>query len=402
MKIIPYLSCTLIAAAFSLTPLQSQSVQKTGTVDRVTGNEIIVRHANVNRPYIMGDKLRLDVDGDTLTLEVTFSMQTSSKCRLIPFAADKLALIKKGMPVFSNKNLTGKDIAPVAADEVYSTPKGITFLMKDARVPKKGISFPTGTDDKGTAKVDLDFLIAETETTWDLWKEVYDWARKKGYKFREKGNHGGSGYLTLSSGPNDPKQPVTHICWGDAIVWCNALTEYCNEKGFAGQQLECAYTFNGEVIRSAKKIKEVTPNLVASGFRLPMNDEWEYAARFRADDQVNSILMDGEYWTKGNSASGAFDTTSNTKATDVVAVHNGVLSTANAKSRGSNMLGIYDMSGNVYEFCFNPIKTGSMTRTMRGGSYFFSSDKMQIGEIFSINWTFSNYNIGFRVVRTKN
>jgi len=391
----------IFITAASFIPITAQTDQKAGTIDRLSGTEIIVRYANPNRPFVMGDKLRVDVDSDSFTIEVTFPMQTSSKCRLIPFEPGKLAQIKKGMAVYAFKKLTGKDIAPVASDEVYITPAKVTFIMKDARVPKNGLSFPTGIDDKGTAKVDLDFLIAETETTYDLWVEVYNWAKKNGYKFREKGNHGGSGYLNVSVGPKGPKQPATNICWRDAIVWCNALTEYCNMNELSSQPLECVYMDKGEVIRNAKKIKEIMPNLVASGFRLPVNDEWEYAARFRADDQVNSILMNGIYWTKGNSASGAFDTTSNEKATDVVAVHNGVPSTAEVKSRGSNALGIYDMSGNVYEFCFNPVKPGSAKRTMRGGSYYFSSSKMQIGEIFPCSPAYSNYNIGFRLARTK-
>ncbi len=47
------------------------------------------------------------------------------------------------------------------------------------------------------------------------------------------------GILTSKAHEHDADDPVTNISWSDAIVWCNALTEYLNEH--FGMKLDFAY-----------------------------------------------------------------------------------------------------------------------------------------------------------------
>jgi len=84
-----------------------------------------------------------------------------------------------------------------------------------------GKTFYTGTNDSGSSTVSKAYWIARTEVTYELWDAVYIWATSNGYNFANPGRKG--------DGEGDTDQhPVTEINWRDAMVWCNALTEYYN------------------------------------------------------------------------------------------------------------------------------------------------------------------------------
>ena len=93
MKRLAALFFILTATAF----VQAQSNQ-TGTVAQIKGNEIIVRYGNADKPFQAGEKLHIDTDGKTVTLEVTFPMQASAKCRVIEGSR---SLLKAGLAVYA-------------------------------------------------------------------------------------------------------------------------------------------------------------------------------------------------------------------------------------------------------------------------------------------------------------
>lgn len=258
---------------------------------------------------------------------------------------------------------------------------------------------PIGTS--GQAIVQGGFLMATTETTYKLWYEVRIWAEDNGYHFQNKGregSHGGTGVAPTSAKLN----PVTNVSWFDTLVWLNALSEY--------YEVEPIYRdANHQIIRDSRNVnKNVLSELIIenhNGYRLPTNHEWEMAARWRESDGNDAIYVGNRYWTPWNYASGAEGPTRDPidiTATRAVAWFSGA-SGGNVSRMVSllspNHLGIYDMSGNVWEWTSARNSFGD--GIARGSSYLDDIDYMAIG--FANQFTtdpLSTWNmIGFRIVK---
>ena len=232
-----------------------------------------------------------------------------------------------------------------------------------------------------------DFEIGKYEIKYSEWYEIRIWAIAHGYNIVNPGREGNGGSFGL---PPTSNLPLVSANWHDIIVWCNALSEY--------KKYTPCYSYNGSIIKDSSNTTacdNAKCNWYASGYRLPTEAEWEYAAR-------------GGNVSKGYIYSGSNNI-------DEVCLYN----TADAQNVGllkPNELGIYDMSGNLLEWCWdwdgiigsnpeiNPIGAPAGTlRQNRGGCYSdsasYCTSASRITPTLTGNPAAAYWDHGFRVVK---
>ncbi|HPY97393.1 MAG TPA: formylglycine-generating enzyme family protein [Candidatus Cloacimonadota bacterium] len=176
-------------------------------------------------------------------------------------------------------------------------------------------------------------------------------------------------------------RPIEKVSWYDAVKYCNKLSEK--------EKLTPVYTINGN---------NVTCNWSANGYRLPTEAEWEYAAK-------------GGNKSKGYAYSG-----SNNIADVAWYDKNSGKQTHEVGKKRANELGLYDMTGNVWEWCWDwhdnsyyskspkddPKGASSATnRILRGSAWDFYEELCRVAIRFSYAPDYSSSLLGFRVVRRK-
>jgi formylglycine-generating enzyme required for sulfatase activity len=211
------------------------------------------------------------------------------------------------------------------------------------------------------------FQIARFETTWAEWKEVRTWAAANGY----------TDLVSVGEGSAD-NHPVRNVSWYDVVKWCNAKSQR--------EGLTPVYRVSGAIYKSGQSSPVVDP--VANGFRLPDEPEWEWVAR-GGINSFNSPFSGGVSlgllgWFRDNSQNSS------------VSIRDGK-GTWPVGLKSPNELGIYDMSGNVWEWCWNLSGTD---RRIRGGSWDSYEAACEVrSRLFALP-SGRNSEHGFRLART--
>ena len=178
------------------------------------------------------------------------------------------------------------------------------------------------------------FYMEKHEVTKNLWDTVYQWAIGHGYSF----DYAGSGKAA--------NHPVQTIDWYDCVKWCNARSE---KEG----RVPAYYTDAGLSVRY--RSGQVAPYVNwSSGYRLPTEAEWEKAARGGLNGQRfpwGNTISESQANYRGDTGSYSYDFGPN--GYNATFATGGEPYTSPVGYFGANGYGLYDMAGNVVEWCWD-------------------------------------------------
>ncbi len=348
-----------------------------------------------------------DVAADFPTVSVSLQISSDGAASFTVPATTLSGAIGAGVATGTGRKITWD--ASKDWNGQYSTQMRFKVIADDGAAPTGFALIPAGAftmgdsldgmSDAPTRTVTLDaFYMGKYEVTKAEWDEVRNWGLSNGYTDILEG------YGTASN------HPVQTITWSNTVKWCNARSQ---KDGLT----PVYYTNDAQTTIYKTGYVNVTNAQVkwsGNGYRLPTEAEWEKAARgglggkrFPWGDTISH--NQANYYASSSCSydlSGAVNNYHPNYATTRSCY------TSPVGAFAANGYGLYDMAGNVLEYCWDWYGTyaaGSQTnprgsssgagRVVRGGCWNYNAYYCRVAER-SAYGTYAECHLGFRVVRS--
>ncbi|MDF1785782.1 MAG: SUMF1/EgtB/PvdO family nonheme iron enzyme [Verrucomicrobiales bacterium] len=344
-----------------------------------------------------------DADSDTLSISVEIS-DDSGTTFLVPVTGLSGDISVAATPTLASKALVWD--AGVDFNQQFNSSMVVRVIADDGSAPGPPpagmVLIPAGDFEMGQTGIATPvhtvtvsaFYLDQFEVTKALWDDVKIYADANVYTFSNAGSGQGAFH------------PVHTVNWYDCVKWCNARSE---KEGLAP-----VYYTDAEFTTVYKTGEGTAPfaNWAANGFRLPTEAEWEKAARGTLVGNTypwgNTIGGgDANYQTSGD----PFD-----DGTTPVGYYDG--GQVPAGEDRANGYGLYDMAGNVWEWCWDLFDSGwysntgatitdtrgpntnaSGGRVLRGGSWDVDTFRLRCAIRSAFTPVLEGFDIGFRSAR---
>jgi formylglycine-generating enzyme required for sulfatase activity len=360
---------------FNRGPVSIKMVEPSGIVAPFLSYNYVTAEGGVRFSYTATDP---DGDADTLTYKLYLgtasgNMPVVYDGRNISFIAENIQALTMYYWKLVVRDLFGDSLETsgfFTMDTAPGAPVGMSLIRSGSQSFVMGqTGYDSSEAPKHTVSFSYHFWMDSTEVT--------------GKKF--------AAVMGLSSSlSNDSAMlPDVNCTWFDAVLYCNARSRKENRDTVYSYQSISGTAGNKCILTG------VSADLSVGGYRLPTEAEWEYACRgntqtlfFWSDDQIDAETY---AWLEPYSDSQAH----------VVA------------NKGANAFGLFDMAGNVWEWCndwfgaryytTSPTTDPSgpatgQERVIRGGSFQNAYYFAQSGTRSKVKPSVANTSIGFRTV----